>query len=170
MLLTAIVASNVNHHCRLFENARSQVTDHCAIDLDQQAIEEQLGLKTDQAYEIARRIYNEGGHSKSYALVTLSGDGLPASVAKGDRILGVNAEGVQVVGNAYESYPAGTTTVKVQYATTDIQESYVECQVGALYETNTKGCFAADGTLKIGDRELAYTYDVANDNRNGRTM
>ena len=42
-----------------------QVTDHCAVDLDQLAIETQLAKQTDESFEAARKIYNEGGNSKS---------------------------------------------------------------------------------------------------------
>ncbi len=49
----------------------TQVTDRCAIDLNQAAIKDQLALKTPESFANARRIYNEGGNSRSYAQVTL---------------------------------------------------------------------------------------------------
>ena len=37
-----------------------QVTGHCAIDLEQAAMEEALGGMTEEAFEDARAIYNDG--------------------------------------------------------------------------------------------------------------
>eukprot|EP00581_Thalassiosira_minuscula_P007471 CAMPEP_0183710558 /NCGR_PEP_ID=MMETSP0737-20130205/6262_1 /TAXON_ID=385413 /ORGANISM="Thalassiosira miniscula, Strain CCMP1093" /LENGTH=547 /DNA_ID=CAMNT_0025938857 /DNA_START=120 /DNA_END=1763 /DNA_ORIENTATION=+ len=147
----------------------SQVTDHCAIDLDQKVIEEQLNLKTPESFENARKIYNHGGYSKSYASITLD-TGLEGAIEKGDQILGKSADGTEVSGKAYTDYPKGSETIKVQYSTTDLQASYVECQVGALLETNTKGCFIDQGELTIGGKPYTYLYDVAKENKNGRTI
>lgn len=148
----------------------SQVTDHCAIDLDQAAIESQLLLKTPESFENARRIYNEGGNSKSYAEVTLTTP-LGTSISQGDSIMGKNTDGNEVSGKAYEDYVEGTVKIKVQYTTSDLQSSYMECQVGGLVETNLKGCFAGDtGDLTIGGTEYAYTYNPAADNNAGRTI
>mmetsp|Transcript_20680 Transcript_20680/g.43807 ORF Transcript_20680/g.43807 Transcript_20680/m.43807 type:complete len:555 (+) Transcript_20680:69-1733(+) len=149
----------------------SQVTDHCAIDRDQAAIEAELAKKTPEAFENALRIYNEGGNSKSYAQVTLTTP-LSTFIGAGTAILGRNAEGNEVAGKAYEDYQAGTSVIKVQYATTDIQEAYVQCQVGALTEAdrNLSGCFAEQGDLTIDGKEYSYTYIPSNDNLNGRTI
>jgi len=84
--------------------------------------------------------------------------------------LGRNAAGTQVNGKAGADYEAGLQQIKVYYATTDLQESYVTCRVGALVDTMTDGCFEPDGVLTIGDTEQAYVYDVATDNRNARTI
>mmetsp|Transcript_37819 Transcript_37819/g.61789 ORF Transcript_37819/g.61789 Transcript_37819/m.61789 type:complete len:518 (+) Transcript_37819:133-1686(+) len=148
----------------------SQVTDHCAIDLDQKAIEDQLTQKTPEAFQNARKIYNNGGHSKSYALITLT-DTLKSNIKKSDPISGTNSEGNSVSGKAYADYDKGTTgAIKVLYATTDLQASYVDCQVGALTEPNMSGCFAATGVLKIDEEEHAYTYDPEMNNVNDRTI
>merc|ERR1719162_1055214 len=64
----------------------SQVTDHCAVDLDQNAIVAQVALKTPEGFENARDIYNNGGHSKSYASVILD-TGLSGAVSKGAPVL-----------------------------------------------------------------------------------
>ena len=73
-------------------------------------------------------------------------------------------------GKAYTNYEPDESVIKVQYITTDIQESYVECQVGALLEPNKKGCFTETGCMTIEGRDYDYTYDPATDNKNGRTM
>ena len=133
-------------------------------------MEAQISAKTPESFENARKIYNEGGNSKSYAMINL-GEPLKTGIKKGDLITGKNAEGTEVAGKAYADYDMGVSTIKVQYMTTDLQDSYVQCQVGALLETNTKGCFAGEtGELKIDEQMYAYTYNVLTDNRAGRTM
>ena len=147
------------------------MTDHCAIDRDQAAIEAQLAIGTNESFENALKIYKEGGNSKSYALVTLS-PALTASIEKGASIMGKNANGNEVSGKAYEAYSDGTSVIKVQYTTTDIQANYVGCQVGGLISTdiNKNGCFTENGTLTIDGTEYSYTYDPNTDNNNGRTI
>jgi hypothetical protein len=103
-------------------------------------MEEQLAFGTTDSYALAQKIYEEGAYSKSYAEVTLS-TGLSGAVQAGAEIIGKDADGGEVRGNALDSATKGATTLKVQYATTDIQASYVNCQVGALEELgNTEEC------------------------------
>jgi len=147
----------------------SQVTDHCAIDLDQAAIEKQLGYGTTDSFSAARMIYNEGGHSKSHAVLTLAAP-LIGDISRKDEVVGKNAAGNEIRGKAYADAAAGVSLIKVAYATTDIQASYVGCQVGALKETNTDGCFEEAGTLLINGVDQAYNYIVAEDNNNGRSI
>merc|ERR1711935_1223249 len=124
----------------------SQVTDHNAIDLDQEAMEAQLALANDDAYTVAKAIYEEGAFSKSVATVTLSAP-LAADVTKGTAFEGVNAAGDTVLGKAYEDNAAGATSVIIQYKTTDSQKNYVGCQVGANPNPVTDGCFAPSGSM-----------------------
>ncbi|KAL3935359.1 MAG: hypothetical protein SGBAC_009103 [Bacillariaceae sp.] len=147
----------------------SQVTDHCAIDLDQAAIEAELAKGTNDAFAAAARIYNEGGNSKSYAQIALT-PALTTNIAKGTSIIGRNAAGIEVAGKAYDTYPPGTQAIRVQYATTDIQSSYVGCQVGALVNANDEDCLATNGSMTIGGNQYAYVYDPVTDNNNGRTI
>jgi hypothetical protein len=145
------------------------VTDHAAIDLDQLAIEEQLALQTSQAFGLAKGIYNEGGHSKSYAMLTLS-SGLTYAILEDASIVGTNADGNEVSLKSAEDYAAGATVIKAYYTTTDIQASYVGCQVGGLVTKNLAGCLVGDGTLDVDGTEYAYTYMPEVDNKNDRTM
>jgi len=147
----------------------SQVTDQCAIDLDQEDIFTQLTLDTVNSFERAKKIYNEGGHSKSYALISLTTP-LTSGVQEGDKLLGKNTEGDQVSGTAYENYAAGKQVIKFRYTTTDIPESYVQCQVGALANPNLKGCLVADGDVTIGGADYPYSYSPTQQNNNGRTI
>lgn len=176
LLASAIAISDAANRNLSYEKVAgyepgSQVTDHCAIDLDQKAIETQLALKTDSSFTNARKIYEEGGYSKSYAQITLT-SGLTSSIAKGADIMGVNGDGNEVAGKAYTSYAEGAQVIRFQYKTGDVQSSYVGCQVGGLLaeNSNTAGCLKADGDITVDGKAYSYTYDVATDNNNGRTI
>jgi hypothetical protein len=147
------------------------VTDHAAIDLDQKAIEEQLALHTSQAFGLAKSIYNEGGHSKSYAVLSLSAP-LTLGILKDAAIVGKSSTGQEISCKAKEDYPEGSESIEAFYTTTDIQASYMGsgCQVGGLVTKNLAGCLASDGTLDIGGTQYAYTYMPEIDNKNDRTM
>lgn len=146
-----------------------QVTDHCAIDLDQFVIQEQLAFYSDEGVEAARRVYQEGGHSKSYAEVKLS-SATTADIAKDEAITGVDDAGAEVTGKAYADYPAGTDTIWVLYTVPDVQADNVKCKVGGLPEPILDGCLAAEGSLTVGGVEYAYTYDPETDNNNARVL
>jgi len=147
----------------------SQVTDHNAIDLDQEAMEEQLSLANAEAYENALAIYSQGAYSKSVAKVALTAP-LASDVSKGTKIMGRDADGNQVAGKAYEDNAAGATSLMVQYQTSDSQKNYVGCQVGASVSPVTDGCFAANGTLSIDGTDAAYEYKPLTDNIAKRTI
>jgi len=149
---------------------QSQVTDHNAIDLDQAAMQTQLALGNEDGFGAALRLYTEGAHSKSVAVVTLTMP-LQIDVAKGTSFMGVDADGNQVAGKAYENNVAGATEVKVQYKTTDSQKDYVGCQVGASVNPNIERCFAASGSMTVnGSVEVMYQYDVLSNNINKRSI
>jgi len=142
----------------------SQVTDHNAIDLDQEAMEALLALANEDAYLSALKIYTDGAHSKSVAEVTLT-SALPADVERGTPIMGVGADGNQIAGKAFEDTAAGAPSMIVQYKTSDSQKSYMNCQVGASVSPNIDGCFAAAGSFDIdGKYEVDYTYSVLENN------
>ncbi|CAJ1948867.1 unnamed protein product [Cylindrotheca closterium] len=149
----------------------TQVTDHCAIDLDQAAIETELAKQTDSSFATAGNIYNQGGSSKSYAQITLSTP-LSSAIQNDAVIVGTNADGSSTVGKAYEDYPQGTTSLKVQYQTSDMQANHVTCMVGGLPTDlqTTVGCLAGSGSINIAGQDYDYTYDPTTDNNNGRTI
>lgn len=101
--------------------------------------------------------------------------GLGKKIGKGTEIIGVNNKGTEVVGKSYAAFDKGATTIQIQYQTTDTQNNYVNCQVGALPLTgteieNTKGCFAELGNLQINGDTYGYTYTQLEDNNNGRAI
>ena len=133
-------------------------------------MEEQLALATWESYIAALALYTQGAFSESVAEVTLATP-LSGGIQKGTRILGLNNDGNQVVGLAYEDYASGATNIVVQYRTSDSQKNYVDCQVGASLSPNTDGCFAATGTFEIdGVGDYAYSYDQLSNNVNKRTI
>jgi len=150
----------------------SEVTDHNAIDLDQAALEVQIAKKTQSAFDIAKAIYEQGAHSKSYAILTFDNT-VSDSFTDGTEFVGTSATNQDVRAKVYKSSGAAPGTIQLQYLTTSVQETYVECQVGALSlsgDANIKGCFAPTGTITDGTNTYAYTYDPQTANKNGRTI
>lgn len=173
----SITATSVRRHLSYemiaYYEPKTQVTDQNAIDLDQEAIEFQLSMKTDESFQVARDIYTNGGYSKSVAEVTLTTP-LRNRVKIGTSVTGKNSEGKLVVGELLDDYKKGDSTIGVRYKTTDIQESYVSCQVGGLSKPKLDGCLAASGMLKLKidgvDTDLSYSYDPKTKNINKRTI
>jgi len=121
---------------------RSKVTDHNALDLDQAAMEVELALMTSAGFTNAQAIYTGGGNSKSYASIALAG-ALTVALAKGETVIGTNANGVAVYGSMKSAAAVGATSISVTYDTNENQANYNGgCQVGSLQTTTTTGCFA----------------------------
>ena len=141
------------------------MTGHCAIDLDQVAMERQLALQTPASLEHARRIYAEGGNAGSYATVTLAAP-LAADAPAGAVAFGTSADGMPVRGKLDAEHRAGDVVVAVRYAPD------AACRVGALGEETsiTAGCLAASGVLQLDGAVVAYSYEPARDNLNRRTL
>ncbi len=128
---------------------------------------------TQESFNSAKRVYEEGGHSKSYAKLTIEGN-LP-SLSNGQRYAGETESGNTVYGRVYKSEKSPSNQVWLQYEVSDSQDNYVDCQVGGLSgdAINTNGCFKPSGTIKLVDgfgEELTYSYDSSVDNDNGRTI
>jgi hypothetical protein len=157
------------------------ITDLAALDLDQYAINiELLDRKLLEAYHI----YREGGHSGSYATLTLSNADRVAGDYEVETIVyGVNSRGENIIGylrdaaiwTADELNPI----INVTYPVGDRQATYSNCTVGGLWritDADRDGCFVGSGELGIGGStmELAaafsYDYEVRFDNRNDLTL
>jgi hypothetical protein len=115
-------------------------------------------------YDEALEVYTEGGNSKSYSKLTVSG-GIPSDIADGDEITGVDDNGDAVVGEAYDDYSAGATEIGFLYHVGDTEMS--TCRVGALDDPVTDGCLASTGDITVGGETIAYE---ASFNVNGRTL
>jgi hypothetical protein len=117
----------------------TQVTDQAAIDLDQLMIEDRAFVGD---FVRARNVYEEGGHSLSYAHLTLLNVATDESFPVGTVVLGLNERGQNVTGILMESLELGDVIVKVLYDTSDVQASHVRCTVGGL---STFGAANRDG-------------------------
>lgn len=153
----------------------TQVGDHSAIDLDQAAIETELKRELKLAipnFDQAKEIYDEGGHSKSYALLKLNFHDIgPRRISKGDILSGTADNGRAVSGKAADDYvyQSDVIEIKLYYIVTDEPD---RCQVGGLVDVNTSGCFKDEGVLMTAeDGEVgSYTYIPMVQNRNDRTI
>jgi len=144
------------------------------IDLDQKSMETQLAVGTEEGFQNAQNIYEQGGHSKSHAVITLDSP-LTGALKKGDPISGTAEDSSNIVTKAYDDAAEGDSVIKIKYATTDDQATWVGCHVGALPETEhkTTGCF--DNTLSItvdGESYTSaqYSYSIPDDTKAGRTI
>ena len=141
-----------------------------ALDKDQKSIETQIKKGTDASFKIAQNIYEQGGHSKSYATLTLT-EPLSSAIASKTSIKLIPGAGQPTVeGKAYKDAAQGANQVLVQYKTSDAQGEWVKCRVGALpaEEHELSECFPANGTISIGGTSYGYEYDQLTANKNGR--
>ena len=102
-------------------------------------MEDQLDTFTEAGFLNAQSIYSSGGHSKSYAVLTLD-SALTQIIPEETVITGSDADGGVVTGEAYEEADVGAMTLKFRYAVGGSQETYTQCHVGGLVETLTVGC------------------------------
>ena len=84
-------------------------------------------------------VYTEGAFSKSYAEIKLTSP-LSIDVGKGVEVVGKTATGDEVRLKILTAVKTGDNVFQLQYATTPIQDKYVNCQVGANPSPNTAGC------------------------------
>jgi hypothetical protein len=139
-----------------------QVVEHMSIDLDKKAMDELLAVKTPESFARAKRIYMEGGHRRSYAMINLT-EPLGFEVKKDAHLFfGKTAEGRVVTANAYDNYAVNSTKIGLRYSAIDNQEAYQTCTVGALTadQRNLHGCLAPEGFVKMmsNDPKLVYQY------------
>jgi len=151
----------------------SSVTDHNAIDGDQAALEVEVAKKTQTGFDKAKDIYENGGHSKSYAKLTTDNTSFNIELSSGTQLTGKDDDDNDVIGKVYKPDDTPVGEIWLQYQTTDVQSSHVGCKVGALGGTDfikTSGCFKEDGAVSIGATSYEYTYDKLENNKNGRTI
>jgi len=150
-------------------NPGSQVTDHANIDLDQAAIETELG-SLPSGYAAAKAIYTNGAYSKPTAVCTLvSPSALGQAVAKKDVVTFTSNFGDASQGKAYAAYEASAVEIAFTYSVSEsrVQPTSTACYVGGLDAgvPVTDGCIS-NGTFTIG----ATTYTATCTNRGKRTL
>ena len=132
-------------------------------------MEKQLAFQSSDSFGKAQRIYEEGAHSKSIAVITLT-SAPNGPINAGATVTGVGENGSQVTGTVLENV-ANSQTVEVQYDTIAIQNEYVGCRVGANPDPYTAGCFdPSQGNIVIDGASYPYTYNALTNTRNGRTL
>lgn len=151
------------------------VVKKAATDQDLYAITRELRKKN---FASAESIYNEGGHSGSYATLHLE-DALDEALEAGTLIIGPTPidDGSSGPARAIlrEDANVGTRSLVVDYETRSVsyQDYHVDCQVGALADTYTVGCFNTTGFLTLPDqpnKSYQYHYDLTTENDNTRTI
>lgn len=121
------------------------ITDYAALDLDQYELNLQLASRKLMP---ALHMYRDGGFSGSYAVLTLQNIGdAAATIPAGTTVYGETYSQSQVVGYVAQdtSWPqyAEEAELEVMYAVGDVQNDYLDCQVGGLWHfsmANRKGC------------------------------
>jgi hypothetical protein len=107
-----------------------------AIDLDIYEMKDQLSFGGTTGFFSAMVLYTRGGHSAPVAEIRVSNSGgLPHPMARGDKVVGWNAARKrEVIAFAAESYPAGTTHIRLNYDTqgVDGRSAVNWCQVGGM--------------------------------------
>lgn len=139
---------------------------------NQQDLEDLLAVASEESFDQARRIYNEGAHSNTHAEIFLVRP-FPINVEKGTPVLGVAVDGSQVAGTAAEDNAAAATSMIVRYQTFDTQQNYSGCQVGESTQPVTEGCLARSGDIAIDSRNpvsVGYTYSLLENNFAKRSL
>jgi hypothetical protein len=152
-------------------NPGSKVTDHANVDLDQKAIESELGTLP-QGFATAKAIYEKGAHSKPRAVCTLDAKQTVA-IKKKDPVTFTTVGGAAGVGKYYEDKTGEVTSLRFTYPVSSDRVTPVadQCYVGGLDASvqSTLGCIAVTGgksTFTIGG--TAYTGTCVNNG--GRTL
>ena len=103
-------------------------------------MEEELAGGTQASFDNAKKIYMEGGNSKTVATLTVAA--LDSSIKKGTKLTAQNSLGSDVVGTANSDAAAGDTSIEFKYPVSTITEDHLDCRVGGLPldEQVTKGC------------------------------
>ena len=117
----------------------------------------------------AREVYEFGAYSKSFAMLTLDSP-LPSKVEKGTELEATDLQNRTITGKALSD--ATDSIIQFQYPVSEEQANHVACRVGANPNPLTDGCLQPTGKISIPSAglDIAYTYSVLDDNRNGRTI
>jgi Low iron-inducible periplasmic protein len=132
----------------------TSIHDYASIDLDMQVMEQltDFGL-----VDLAKAIYEKGGHSRSVSKLTLVNANPPlTTIPAGTKVVGRNMDDKVIQGTLLESamWEEGTERVSllVEYETRPNQTSF--CHLGGLASAGTaelKGCFQYGGVIQILD-------------------
>eukprot|EP00568_Trieres_chinensis_P009534 CAMPEP_0183300968 /NCGR_PEP_ID=MMETSP0160_2-20130417/7216_1 /TAXON_ID=2839 ORGANISM="Odontella Sinensis, Strain Grunow 1884" /NCGR_SAMPLE_ID=MMETSP0160_2 /ASSEMBLY_ACC=CAM_ASM_000250 /LENGTH=254 /DNA_ID=CAMNT_0025463479 /DNA_START=110 /DNA_END=870 /DNA_ORIENTATION=+ len=151
----------------------TSVTDHSAVSVDQTVFEAQLKDKTQMSFAAAKKVYVEGGNSKSVAAVQVTG-GLPSDVAANSKFTGRGTDGSDITLTAYKSAEENDVGLQLKYGTSEVTADHLDCRVGGLPVSDRKitGCLVNEGTLIMdgSSTPITYKYDLTENNFNERTL
>jgi len=102
-------------------------------------MEKYLDMHTDEAFDIAKNVYEHGAFSRSYALLDLEKP-LPSVVQQGTVVKGYTRSGDRVTGTVRRLMPAGQTELDVLYEMDDDEDPSTGCYVGANPEPVVDEC------------------------------
>lgn len=104
-------------------------------------MESLLAGQTEEMLDAAQLVYKEGGNSKSFAVLSITG-GLSQNIAAGTKLTATGKDERSVVGTALVTANSGEPTVSFKYPVTDTGDDHLDCRVGGLPENEhvTDGC------------------------------
>lgn len=151
----------------------TKVVDDSAIDLDQKDIIINLNRDNSEGFKYAKSLYGSGGHSKSFALLSLD-EPLSTIVPKDTEVSSINSsDGNTIKGKVFKDARQHDTSIYVSYNNDDNDHSN-RCMVGAGgMDPVNDGCFSFTGNLNIHTTKpitASYYYDPITDNHNDRTI
>ena len=94
-------------------------------------------LLADGDLENAKKVYELGAHSRSYAELSLGFEGLPGDIGPHSIASGISVSGQAITGVGIDEAKLGAKTVKIQYHNDD---NPVKCLVGGNPDPVTEGC------------------------------
>mmetsp|Transcript_103894 Transcript_103894/g.155565 ORF Transcript_103894/g.155565 Transcript_103894/m.155565 type:complete len:562 (+) Transcript_103894:116-1801(+) len=159
--LAASLPESSLHRNLLFQklwnySPRTKITDIAAIDLDLKVMKEAL---EDNFFDLAEELYKDGGHVGSTAVLTLD-LALDQDIPAGTDVLIPSGQNDDTGwGSLAADAQQGDRIILVSYGTTVNPSDHVGCQVGALPDPKTHGCFVESGTMNFPDLGKSYTYE-----------
>jgi len=124
----------------------TNVLDYANLDQDVEVILEQTGTGN---FGRARNVYRDGGHSRSFARLTILDPGLDVNFTKDSMVTGLTENENTLVGHLLEDVSwnglleGSTPTIDVAYEVGEAQSEDNSCQVGGLFtvaKANRDGC------------------------------
>jgi hypothetical protein len=97
-------------------------------------------LRNEADLEKAKRVYEVGAFSRSFAELSLGFEGLPGDIDGHTIVTGLSESGATITGISVDDSKLGSKTIRVEYNNLD---NPVQCYVGGHPEPETDGCTCA---------------------------
>mmetsp|Transcript_33646 Transcript_33646/g.81553 ORF Transcript_33646/g.81553 Transcript_33646/m.81553 type:complete len:577 (+) Transcript_33646:1438-3168(+) len=137
------------------------------LDLDHFEMGRHLKEGSEESFVKAKRVYEEGAHTKPFAILTLLAP-LEIELKNGDLVAGETPNQDTIAGTVIGDHPIGSMQLAIIY-----NASTRDCSVGASWNPQTQGCFKPAGSIFLKDREgiaIPYNYDPEEDNQNRMSL